>query len=94
MFHLLAQTSIFLKLPNECLCQIAGEPMINLPPPHDMLFSIPTFRQPLGDTNQRGLLKRKREKTEESGRPGKRPRVADTRDNPSVSDPKAETSKR
>ncbi|KAI0955894.1 hypothetical protein AcV7_006436 [Taiwanofungus camphoratus] len=33
MFHLLTETSIFISLPNECLCQMTGEPIIHLKPP-------------------------------------------------------------
>ncbi|KAF9052479.1 hypothetical protein BDZ89DRAFT_905332, partial [Hymenopellis radicata] len=30
MFHLLTQTSIFISLPNECLCQMTGPPLIHI----------------------------------------------------------------
>ncbi|OCH93030.1 hypothetical protein OBBRIDRAFT_704175, partial [Obba rivulosa] len=33
MFHLLTATSIFMPLPNKCLCQMTGEPIVNLKPP-------------------------------------------------------------
>ncbi|KIO15227.1 hypothetical protein M404DRAFT_83099, partial [Pisolithus tinctorius Marx 270] len=31
MLHLLLKTSIFVSLPNECLCQLTGEPLIYIP---------------------------------------------------------------
>ncbi|OSX57792.1 hypothetical protein POSPLADRAFT_1118271, partial [Postia placenta MAD-698-R-SB12] len=30
MFHLFTETSVFVPLPNECLCQMIGEPIIHL----------------------------------------------------------------
>ncbi|KAG2141537.1 hypothetical protein BD769DRAFT_1295097, partial [Suillus cothurnatus] len=33
MLHLLTKTSIFIQLPNECLCQLTGEPLIYQIPP-------------------------------------------------------------
>ncbi|PBK75723.1 hypothetical protein ARMSODRAFT_404731 [Armillaria solidipes] len=33
MMHLLTEAAIFLSLPNNCFCQMTGEPLINLPPP-------------------------------------------------------------
>ncbi|EIW57607.1 uncharacterized protein TRAVEDRAFT_106738, partial [Trametes versicolor FP-101664 SS1] len=33
MFHLLVDTSIFVPLPNGCLCQMTGEAIVNLRPP-------------------------------------------------------------
>ncbi|EPT01424.1 hypothetical protein FOMPIDRAFT_17886, partial [Fomitopsis schrenkii] len=27
MFHLLTETSVFIPLPNECLCQVTGNPI-------------------------------------------------------------------
>ena len=33
MFHLLTETSIFVPLPNECLCQLTGIPLVFLPSP-------------------------------------------------------------
>ena len=32
MIHLLTETSIFISLPNGCLCQITGEPLIHISP--------------------------------------------------------------
>jgi hypothetical protein len=33
MLHLLTETSIFVPLPNECLCQLTGMPLVFLPSP-------------------------------------------------------------
>ncbi|KAF8501633.1 hypothetical protein F5888DRAFT_1608844 [Russula emetica] len=33
MFHLLTEASIFVPLPNECLCQLTGMPLVFLPSP-------------------------------------------------------------
>lgn len=33
MLHLLAEASIFAPLPNECLCQMTGTPLVFLPSP-------------------------------------------------------------
>lgn len=33
MLHLLTETSIFVPLPNECLCQLTGIPLVFLPSP-------------------------------------------------------------
>ncbi|CCM03069.1 uncharacterized protein FIBRA_05189 [Fibroporia radiculosa] len=33
MFHLLTEASVFIPLPNECLCQVMGEPIVFLKPP-------------------------------------------------------------
>ena len=33
MLHLLTEASIFVPLPNECLCQLTGMPLVFLPSP-------------------------------------------------------------
>ncbi|KAH9068420.1 hypothetical protein EDB83DRAFT_2188616, partial [Lactarius deliciosus] len=33
MLHLLTEASIFVALPNECLCQMTGTPLVFLPSP-------------------------------------------------------------
>ncbi len=33
MLHLLTEASIFASLPNECLCQMTGTPLVFLPSP-------------------------------------------------------------
>ena len=43
MFHLLTEASIFVPLPNECLCQLTGIPLVFLPSPTiDLLSSVST----------------------------------------------------
>jgi hypothetical protein len=32
MLHLLTETHLFVSLPNDCLCQITGEPVIHMTP--------------------------------------------------------------
>lgn len=32
MLHLLKETSVFMPLPNECLCQMTGQPLVNVKP--------------------------------------------------------------
>ena len=34
MFHLLSETSIYVPLPNNCLCQLTGTPLVHLPLPN------------------------------------------------------------
>jgi hypothetical protein len=41
MFHLLTDTSLFLALPNDCYCQLSGEPLMN------MKLLVPNVQQPL-----------------------------------------------
>lgn len=38
MFQLLTETSVFVSLPNGCLCQVIGDPIVNLQP------SVPPLR--------------------------------------------------
>jgi hypothetical protein len=33
MYHLLTKTSVFMRLPNDCLCQLTGEPIVYSKPP-------------------------------------------------------------
>ncbi|KAN0092973.1 hypothetical protein V8E55_003757 [Tylopilus felleus] len=46
MLHLLLKTSVFISLPNECLCQLTGEPLIfvSLPPGGGFLEGGPHHR--------------------------------------------------
>ncbi|KIM40519.1 hypothetical protein M413DRAFT_73071 [Hebeloma cylindrosporum] len=73
MLHLLTETSIFLSLPNGCLCQLAGEPIIYLTP------KIQDISNPFINTPARGTEeatgKRQRQNAETNdtdGRPNKR----------------------
>ncbi|KAF8554612.1 hypothetical protein OG21DRAFT_1412179, partial [Imleria badia] len=69
MLHLLLKTSLFVSLPNECLCQLTGEPLIfvSLPPGGGFLDGGP----------HRRVQKRKRE-TPLQLQPRKRPRLIRT----------------
>ncbi|KAJ3546316.1 hypothetical protein NMY22_g2104 [Coprinellus aureogranulatus] len=64
IIHLLTRTSIFISLPNECLCQLTGEPITNIP------FSFPAHppeqeanaakrSAPVFDSNTRPCKRRK-----------------------------------
>ncbi|TFK18118.1 hypothetical protein FA15DRAFT_603881 [Coprinopsis marcescibilis] len=75
MLHLLSETSIFVPLPNGCLCQVTGEPVV---------FLVPLTKGLLGKTSANPatnirLLKRPlplSEAESESGSPPhKRPRL-------------------
>ncbi len=47
MFHLLTEASIFVPLPNECLCQLTGMPLVFLPSPTiDLTNSVSTGHVP------------------------------------------------
>jgi len=47
MFHLLTEASIFVPLPNECLCQLTGTPLVFLPSPTiDLTNSVSTGHIP------------------------------------------------
>ena len=74
MLHLLTETSIFLSLPNGCLCQLAGEPVIYSMPKQDI--TKPSTNAPM-NRNQAAAGKRQRQNvpndTEE--RPSKRRRL-------------------
>jgi hypothetical protein len=54
MLHLLTETSIFVPLPNECLCQLTGMPLVFLPSP-----VIDTTRGALTSLAPSGERKRK-----------------------------------
>lgn len=66
VLHLLFKTSLFISLPNECLCQLTGEPIIfaSLPPGDEFLDGGPHDR----------VQKRKREASRQL-QPRKRPRL-------------------
>ncbi|KAI0690149.1 hypothetical protein BC835DRAFT_1211101, partial [Cytidiella melzeri] len=59
ILHLLTETALYVKLPNECLCQITGEPLINLPVPSELVNSAVSSHN-LGEIScHRHALKRK-----------------------------------
>jgi len=55
MIHLLSETYIFVSLPNECLCQMTGEPMIFMATP----FSRQQTMGPPNDSHAQTKEKRK-----------------------------------
>lgn len=76
MLHLLTETSLFVSLPNDCLCQMTGEPLIYKPPPN------PGTKIQRGEKNEdtmplnTGLaVKRKAPRGHEDERPNKRVRL-------------------
>ncbi|KAG2356179.1 hypothetical protein BDR07DRAFT_471973 [Suillus spraguei] len=81
MLHLLTKTSIFTKLPNECLCQMTGMPLIYATPP------TLDWYMPSSDSCMNDLKKRKRDPLEGSG-PRKRLKLI-TWKNLSKSSPKS-----
>lgn len=63
MLHLLLKTSIFISLPNECLCQLTGEALIYIPPRDGgLLTPYPTQRPPKRGLDSGVTLPRKRQK--------------------------------
>ncbi|KAI5836411.1 hypothetical protein K523DRAFT_258539, partial [Schizophyllum commune Tattone D] len=48
MIHLLTDTSIFVSLPNGCLCQMSGVPVVNLRP------SVPVASAAEGPADKHG----------------------------------------
>lgn len=70
MFHLLTRNSIFVALPNECLCQIAG-PVITDMKPTSTFIGMPV-EEPAS------VAGTKREAPATDARPRKRPRVEAT----------------
>lgn len=72
MFHLLTEASLFLSLPNDCFCQIAGEPVINSKPPATIILNASTHPAPLVRSDH---LKRPSSNSEIDQRPTKRLKV-------------------
>ncbi|TFK92683.1 hypothetical protein K466DRAFT_480156, partial [Polyporus arcularius HHB13444] len=50
-FHLLAETCVFSALPNGCLCQMTGDPIVHLKPPC-------SYTATSRDTGARGIRRR------------------------------------
>lgn len=46
MLHLILKTSVFVSLPNECLCQLSGEPLIYVPLANGSSFMVSQSTQP------------------------------------------------
>ncbi|KIK96788.1 hypothetical protein PAXRUDRAFT_280337 [Paxillus rubicundulus Ve08.2h10] len=71
MLHLLLKTSLFMSLPNDCLCQLTGEPLMFVPPPSGMFLRHELPRR---------MDKRKRESPQET-QPRKRLKLIRTTSN-------------
>lgn len=75
MLHLLVDTSIFVSLPNQCLCQMTGEPLVHIPPPNAgiMTRSLPCQERDKG--LEKPTAKRKAPGAHEDEPPNKRLRT-------------------
>lgn len=72
MLHLLTETSIFLSLPNGCLCQLAGEPIIYLTP-KIQTTTDPSLNAPTKGTQETTRKRQRRNAPSEAeDRPNKR----------------------
>lgn len=71
MIHLLTDTSIFVSLPNGCLCQMSGVPVVNLRP------SVPVASAAEGPADKHGE-KRPAEGGAASARPTKKLKTYDS----------------
>ncbi|ETW83156.1 hypothetical protein HETIRDRAFT_450817 [Heterobasidion irregulare TC 32-1] len=74
MFHLLTETCLFAPLPNDCLCQMTGEPIVYM--------KVPLFKRVLEPAaavavDERIRAKRKAQGPPEGGEARKRMRLAD-----------------
>lgn len=70
MLHLLTETSLFIQLPNDCLCQITGQPILYLTVPSS--DNDPSLKKELPDTSSRGKKRVLRSFTTENEPPAKR----------------------
>lgn len=76
IFHLLTQTSLFIALPNNCYCQLAGEPILSLKA-RAQLGQTPSFYTSGAVTNAMvESLKRPREADSAGERPTKRLKIS------------------
>lgn len=77
MLHLLTETSIFISLPNQCLCQMTGEPLIHIVPSNS--GTLLKVSEPISARASNILVKpsakRKAPGNHEDERPTKRLRV-------------------
>lgn len=62
MMHMLTETSVFVTLPNGCLCQLMGEPIIHVRvstrPANGIQSTRPAKRSSLQDPSHEPLAKR------------------------------------
>ncbi|KZP22726.1 hypothetical protein FIBSPDRAFT_738604, partial [Athelia psychrophila] len=78
MLHLLTETSIFVSLPNQCLCQMTGDPLIHtIAPMHVLSGTLPTGL-PIDTSAGICPVKRKAPGQHEDERPSKRLRLCNT----------------
>lgn len=75
MLHLLLDTSIFVSLPNQCLCQMTGEPLVYIPPPNAGIISRKLPLQEQDKFIDKSTAKRKAPGRHEDEPPNKRLRV-------------------
>src|SRR6266436_400283 len=79
MLHLLTETSVFMCLPNQCLCQMTGEPIVHIAPLNDGIMVQRPIHQDV-QKHAKPAGKRKATACHEDEPPTKRPRslVVDT----------------
>jgi hypothetical protein len=77
MLHLLTETSIFVSLPNQCLCQLTGEPLIHIIPSNSGIMVQKSESQGVQAPSiiARLATKRKASGQHEDERPPKRLRI-------------------
>jgi len=75
MLHLLTETSIFMSLPNGCLCQLAGEPIIYLTPKLQDTSNPPLNAPTDGNQEATGKRLRPKDPSDTEERPNKRRRL-------------------
>ena len=74
MLHLLTEVSVFVSLPNQCLCQVTGEPLIHVVPPNSgIMFQKQEAQEVHAQTNP--ATKRKMSGRHQDERPTKRLRT-------------------
>ena len=80
MLHLLTETSIFVSLPNQCLCQLTGEPLIHIIPSNSGIMVQKSESQGVQAPSiiARLATKRKAPGQHEDERPPKRLRIYDS----------------
>ncbi|KAF7974772.1 hypothetical protein HWV62_11243 [Athelia sp. TMB] len=77
MLHLLTETSIFVSLPNQCLCQVTGDPLIHMIPPTPVLQRPPRLAPEAACSAEMRPAKRKAIDHQDE-RPNKRMRLCET----------------
>ena len=75
MLHLLTETSVFMSLPNECLCQVTGVPIIFITPNLQNDHALFSLQHPEGN-GTRSNKKRSFPSVDQEERPCKRQKLA------------------